>query len=365
MNKNKKIRIMMLCLGAFVVVALVIGIFVIGHRSKRIKVGFIMSGSIIEDGWNHLQYEGVKGACEELGTELLIKENVEEFSGKCEFAIRDLVSKGAKVIILSSYGYAQEAKEVINEYSDIFFYENSTDFFADNLSSYFGRMYQARYLSGIVAGLSTKTQKIGYVAAMNNNEVNRGINAFTLGVRSVNPDAKVIVSFTGAWDDVEREKEIATSLIRKENVDLLTYHQNMNNVAVVADEASIDSIGYHEAGQEFSPHYLTTVKCDWKVVYEYIIKAYLQGKAGSKNSYWLGIEENAVGLSEFSQRVSDEIINKVNEAKNKMLMGQDVFSGLIYDNTGKIRCNENEVISDEVILKHMDWFVEGVEFYEK
>lgn len=340
-------------------------IFFMGKgKSDKVKIGFIMSGAIGENGWNGMHYDGVKAACEKLGTELLIKEEVPEFTGACNDAIRELERAGAKMIILSSYGYTEEAKELVKQYPEVVFYGNSSEYHEENMTSYFARMYQARYLAGIIAGMKSKSQLIGYVAAMENNEVNRGINAFTLGVRRVNPNAQVLVSWTGAWDDEEKEKNAAKSLAEA-GADVLTYHQNQPNVVAVAEEAGIYSIGYHTAVEGVSEKHLAAVVCDWSTVYEEIIREFLIGKANLKDNYWIGMEAEAVGLAALSSEVSSEIQEVLEQAKQEMLNGKDVFSGVIYDNEGKLRCGEKEVISDELILERFDWFVEGVKIYER
>lgn len=336
-----------------------------GNPQETIKIGFIMSGGIDEAGWNGRHYAGVKAACDKLGAELIVKEDVKEFTGQCIEAIHDLVKEGAGMIILSSYNYSEEAQEVVKEYPQIVFYVNSSEYHDINMTSYFARMYQARYMAGIVAGMKTVTGKIGYVAAMENNEVNRGINAFALGVKRVNPEAEVVVAWTETWDDKEKEIAAAEALIEQHKVDVLTYHQNQPNIVEAAEKAGIYSIGYHERVEGASEKYLTSVICNWEIVYEEIIRGFLSQKGNSADNFWLGIEAEAVGLSQYSEEVSAGIIDEVSKAKTEFLSGKDVFSGIIYDRDGNLRCGEKEAISDEILLEQFDWFVEGVDFYER
>ncbi|MBO5487662.1 MAG: BMP family ABC transporter substrate-binding protein [Eubacterium sp.] len=363
---NKKTVILTACGALLICVMIVLMIMFIGKEKDgdAPRIGFVMSGSVEETGWNGMHYAGVKNACEQLGTQLLVKENVKEFTGACDTAIKELVEEGAGMIILSSYGYAEEVQALVKEFPEIVFYVNSSEYHDVNMTSYFARMYQARYLAGIVAGMKTESNEIGYVAAMENNEVNRGINAFTLGVRSVNPKARVTVSWTGEWDNSEKETSAANALIEKAGVDVLTYHQNQPNVVRAAEAAGIYSIGYHEALEGCSEKYLTSVVCDWAPVYEQIIRGFLVGKANMDNNYWIGLEADAVGLTEFSTEVTPEIKEAVEKAKTELLTGKDVFSGTIIDNEGTIRCGEKENISDEILLEQFDWFVEGVGFDE-
>ena len=367
MNRVLKNKIVIAVIALVVLLGIFAVIALMGIKPKeaKTKIGFIMSGSADEAGWNGMHYAGVREACDKLGVELLVKENVKEFTGACNEAIRELVADGAGMIVLSSYNYSEEAIETVKQYPEIVFYGNSSEYHEENLTSYFVRMYQARYLSGIIAGMRTRTNAVGYVAAMPNNEVNRGINAFTLGVKRVNPDATVTVAWTGSWDDEAAEKEAAQKLIEQGQADVLTYHQNKTYVVEVAEKAGIDSIGYHEAPNEHSQHYLTAVVCDWTLAYEEVIRTFMRGKGNSVPNYWIGLEEGVVGLSAYSDEVSEEISQEIEAAKSDILSGDDVFSGIIYDNTGALRCAEKETISDEILLERFDWYVEGVEFYEK
>ncbi len=364
--KNKKYRIL-LAMAGIVVVALLFFMLVGFGRinlSRKDKIGFILSGSTTEEGWNGMHYQGMKKACEEAGAELLISENVAEFSGQCEKEVKKLAKAGCKMIVLSSYGYSEEVYQIAKEYPEIVFYANSSEYHEKNLTSYFVKMYQARYLSGIIAGMMTKTNQIGYVAAMNNNEVNRGISAFTLGVKRVNPEAEVLLTFTEAWDDAILEKAAAELLVQ-EGADVLTYHQNQSYVAEVADRAGIYSIGYNESKQKFSEKYLTTVKCDWSLVYRELMKNFLKGKANSEENFWIGMDTGAVGLTEFSSEIPEAVKAEVAAAMEEILQGKEIFSGVIYDITGKQQCGEDEIISDERLLEQFDWLAEGVRIYEK
>ena len=367
MSQNKKLQIILMLIGSFVLAVILI-LILIPEKGKDIqtaKIGFILSGSVNETGWNGMHYNGVKSASEKLNVELLIKENVAEFKGECKEAVKELADEGASMILLSSYNYSEEVKELVKEYPNIAFYANSFEYQDENMTSYFVRMYQARYLSGIIAGLQTTTNKVGYVAAMANNEVNRGISAFTLGVRSVNPEASVIVAWTGTWDDEEIEKKAACDLIEKVGVDIITYHQNQAYVIEVADEKGVMSIGYHQAFDQFSDNYLTSVVCDWEVVYEELIQDFLRGKGNEIDHFWIGITKDAVGLSNYSSKVSKEAIRVIEKIKEEMKKASVVFVGPIYDREGNLRCGEKELISDEVLLEQFDWYVEGVEFYEE
>ncbi len=350
-----------------VIVAAIAIVILLSEKDEedKIKVGVVLSGAKDEAGWNGMHYEGVKKACEDLEVELVVEENVKEFSGECEKAIEKMAGEGVSMIILSSYNYSEEVHELVTDYPDIAFYVNSSEYHEKNMTSYFARMYQARYLSGILAGMKTQNGKVGYVAAMANNEVNRGISAFTLGVRSVNPKAKVIVSWSQAWDDETKEEQCAKNLINNAGVDVITYHQNGATVLEEAQKADIYSIGYHQFYEGYSDKYLTSVVANWDKVYRELIRECISNEANAKENAWIGMSEEAVGLSGASKDITKEEQEAIEAARNKIMAGGDVFSGLIYDTDNQIRCNEGEMISDKELLENFDWYVLGVEFYEE
>lgn len=362
MNKVGLRQIFLLILAGLVLIATIVLIIVTGsEKNTSHVVGLIITGETDDDGWNSAHYNGVIAACEKLGTKLIVKENVTEGSGKCADAIHELVNEGAGMIILSSYSYSSETKEVIDSYPQIAFYAISSEYYAKNITSYFGRMYQARYLAGIIAGLQTESDSIGYVAAMPNSEVNRGINAFTLGVKSVNPKATVYVHWTGSWDDEIRETAAAEALISDKSADVLTYHQNQHYTAQTADKAGVYSIGYNEVAEGLSEKYLTAAVWNWDALYYQIIREYVQGQPNAVERRWFAIDSGTVSLSDFSPLVKETALQAVKEAQNRWLKGEDVFSGELYDNNGVLKCNQNETLTDEMLFENMDWLVEGVE----
>lgn len=363
--KNKTKQILLLVLIPVILIIIIVSIIFTGKEEKDLpKVGLVLTGTKADSGWNSGHYEGAKYACDKLGAELIVIENVPEDGKKCEEAIRKLAKEDVAMIILSSYAYPMLVKDVIAEYPDIAFYGSSAEFTADNMTSYFGRMYQARYLAGIVAGMKTDSNQIGYVASMPNAEVNRGINAFTLGVKSVNPDATVYVMWTGSWENESSEIESTERLISEIGTDVITYHQNQHYVAQTADKAGVYSIGYNEEVNGLSDKYLTAAVWNWKALYYQIVRELMLNETNTVRRHWFGMDTGVVELSEFSSYVAEEVILKVETAKQEFLSGKDVFFGVVYDNTGELRCDVGETISDEILLNQLDWYVDGVVIYE-
>lgn len=370
LRKLKKFHMLAAALGLLILVPVVVLIFNFSKdfEEPHEKIGFIITGNIHTPGWNGSHYDGIKKACDKFGVELLVKDNVRENSGRCVEAIHELVQEGAGMIFLASYGYPMEVQNIIAAYPNVAFATISAEVHVRNLASYFVRMYQARYLSGALAGMKTKTNVIGYVAAMSNTEVNRGINAFALGVKRVNPDAKVVVMWTGDWNDESTEMFHAERLIKEAGADVLTYHQNEDAAGIVAERLGTDFIGYNAILNGYSEHYLTSVICRWDLYYADIIQRYLKDEINSVKNHWLGMEKSAsssvVTLSTYSKSVNPEMVARLSVLEQELINNRLIFSGEIYDNQGNLRCREGEAISDNKLLEDMNWLVEGVEVLE-
>jgi len=365
MRRDKISPLLMVVYVALLLVTIVLVLKFGSSQEEEIqKIGFITTGDMNTTGWGSENYQGVRAACSALGVELLVRDQVAEYDGSCLQAVAELAEEGAGMIILSSGGYSHEMKPYFDQYPQIAFYGVFANMDVPNLTGYSARMYQARYLSGIIAGLKTETGRIGFVSTMETIEACRGINAFALGVRRVAPDAEVVVAWTGNASTEEDEREAARALISEEHVDVITYHQGQHAVIDEAEEAGIASIGYYEAASDVSERYLTCAACNWSVLYEQLIREYLRGQNRYVISDWLGLESDAIHLTAYSPLVSRDARSEVSRAINEIIAGQDVFTGEIYDNNGNLRCGEGEAMSDESLSQRMNWLVEGVRVYE-
>lgn len=330
---------------------------------RKVIVGIVLPGSVTEVGWNGDQYRSVKSVTDDLGVELMVRENVAEGTGDVERAVNQFVEAGTRLIILGSFNYPSEIDSCIKAHKDVAFYGISEGNENPNFKPFSTRAYQARFLSGVIAGLNSKTGKLGYVAAMNNSEVNRGINAFTLGARRVNPKAKVFVRWTNSWDDEVMEKRNVDVLVKDAGVDVLGYHQNRVSVLEEAESLGVMAVAFSLEKSDFSPLVLSSATANWSGVYREIIQDYLQQKKSVSN-YWVGADKGAVEIQFFSSAVSDSARQVVEGLLDSLKNGMDVFAGPIYDNHRRKRCDKNEVISDLILRGEMNWFVDGVAIYE-
>jgi len=319
---------------------------------EDLKVGMVLIGSK-DDGFSGAHYNGLEGMKKELGLsdeQVLYKFNVPE-TAECDAALRELVDAGCQIIFGNSWGFMNYMEEMAEEYPNVIFshcsgYKNN----GVNFNNYFGRIYQARYLAGIAAGLKTVSNKIGYVAAWADNaEVNGGINAFALGVQSVNPDAVVYVKYISSWFDPTLEKQTAVALLALD-CDVIAQHVDTDMPQVAAEEAGKFGVGYNTDMTPAAPKaHLTAPIWHWSSVYIAQVQDVLDG-AWVPQNYFLGLREGMVDLSPLSDNVAEGTAEKIEEAKARILSGEwDVFTGPLYNNAGELVLAEGETLTDSDI----------------
>ena len=320
-----------------------------GIPKDEIKVGVIhLSDPAEGSGYTYTHDQGIIGMQQNLGLrddQIVRKISVDDTDAAAvETAITECVEEGCNIIFATSWGYMDTCEALAEEFPDVIF-SHGTGYKSNgtNFNNYFGRIYQARYLSGIIAGMKTETNKIGYVAAMGqeNGEVTSGCNAFAMGVASVNPDAEVYVSVTNSWFDPEGEKQAAERLIA-EGCDVIGQHCDTPNPQTAAEEHGVWGVGYNSDMTKDAPGAtLTSVMWDWSVYYTKAVQNVIDGTwvAGEKvENYFGDMADGLVTLGEFNaDLVTDEMIAKVEEVKAQIVSGEwDVFDGAteIMDNEG-------------------------------
>lgn len=328
--------------------------------NNDIKVGFVYIGSINDGGYTQAHDKGRLAIEEQLGVETAYIENVEENVSAVTTAIDTLIEEnGCNLIYTNSFGFMDGTLQMAKDYPDVKFAHCSGYQRADNMSTYFGKVYQARYLTGIVAGMKTEKNYIGYVAAKPIPEVIRGINAFTLGVQSVNPDAKVEVYFTNTWYDPTEEKNGALALLNK-GVDVIAQHQDTTAPQVAAQEKGAYCIGYNFPTPDAAPDaYLTAACFDWATFYVDDCKRAIDGTWTSR-AYWEGLSEHMTYIDTLTSLCAEGTQEKVDAAQAAIIDGTlEPFTGPLYDQDGNLKVEEGVKMTDDEIW-NMDWYVQGV-----
>ncbi|PID74524.1 MAG: BMP family ABC transporter substrate-binding protein [Deltaproteobacteria bacterium] len=343
---------------------LVAGIFLLalaglaGAADKEMKVGFVYVSPVGDAGYSYAHDIGRKAIEEMDGVTTSYVESVAEGTDS-ERVILNMARKGYDLIFSTSFGFMDPTLKVAKQFPDVAFMHCSGFKKSENMSNYFGRMYQARYLSGIVAGKMTKSNTIGYVAAFPIPEVIRGINAFTLGVQSVNPKATVRVVWTKTWYDPATEKEAAKSLLDV-NADVIAQHQDSPGPQEAAEERGVYSIGYNSDMSNFAPKaHLTAPVWNWGPYYVQIVEQVRNG-TWKAESAWPGLEQGIIDLAPFGAMVPADVVELVNKVKQEIASGKKkVFVGPIKDQNGEIKIAAGKAADDRQLLG-MTWFVEGV-----
>jgi len=329
-----------------------------GMPSKdNIKVGFVYISSIHDEGYTQAHDKG-RLAVEKMGIECNYIEYVPE-NADCEKAIRDLIDQGCNVIYTNSFGFMDWTIKVAADFPNVYFGHCSGYKRAENVSTFFGKIYQARYLSGIAAGYKTKVNKIGYVAAHPIPEVIRGINAFTLGVQSVNPDATVEVIWTSTWYDPALEKQAAIELLNK-GCDVIAQHQDTTSPQIAAEERSAFAVGYNTPTPNAAPRaYLTAPLFHWDAFYVDDVKRVLAGTWESR-AYWEGLSNGTVSLDTLTANNDPRAAPRIAEMTAKIMSGEfEPFTGPLADQSGSIRVSDGIKMTDDEIW-NMGWFIKGV-----
>lgn len=331
------------------------------EKGDKVTAGFIYIGPANDGGYSQVHDEGRLAMIEAIGAdkvETIVQEEVPEDQG-IESVMNAMIDNGAEIIFANSFGYMDYVEKVAKANPDVKFMHFSGYLQGENYGNYFGRMYQPRYLTGVAAGLTTENGKIGYVAAMPTPEVIRGINAFTLGVRSVNPEATVQVSWTNTWYDPAVEKQAAEALLDA-GVDTIAQHQDSTAPQQAAAERGAYSVGYNTDMSAANPEgYISAPVWHLGAIYTSQMQSVLDG-TWKAESYWGGMDDGVIGLSEFGTCVTDETKAAVKAVQDKILAGEfDVFEGEIKDQNGDVKVAAGEKLSDADMLSMM-WFVEGV-----
>lgn len=335
--------------------------------AEDIKVGVLYISDPAEgSGYSYTHDLGILGMQSNLG---LSDDQVERKivdDGDAEAtraAIEECISDGCNIIFTTSWGYMETTAEMAEEYPDVYF-SHGTGYMSNgkNFNNYFGRIYQARYLSGIVAGMNTTSNKIGYVAAMDtsNSEVTGGIDAFAIGVASVNPDAKIYVVVTNSWYDPEQEEAAAKKLLDM-GCDVMAQHCDTPYPMTLAQEYGVYGIGYNsDMSKEVPNACLCSVIWNWSAYYTAAVDSVIRG-TWSGDNYYGGMSEGLVEITDLASFCAEGTREKVSEASAAILSGNcNVFDGELKTNTGEVIGSEGGTLDDATITGGIDWYYENV-----
>ncbi len=346
--------------GAGLASATLPGLVQSASAADPLKVGFIYLGPVGDFGWTYQHDAGRKEAVAKFGDKIVTTfvENVPE-GPDSERVIADLAAKGSKLIFTTSFGYMNYTLKVAKDFPNVKF-EHCTGYKrAKNVSTYNIRFYQGRYVQGVIAGKLTKKGVVGYIGSVPVPEVVQGLNAFLLGMRSVNPTATLKFIMINSWYDPGKEGDAAKALI-DQGCDVITQHTDSPSPLQVAESRGVKAFGEATDMGKFAPTMQMSANInEWGGYYIKRIQAVMDGKWASED-VWGGFDTGMLRMAPFANMPDDvkalatQTVADITSGKNK------IFVGPLTDQSGKLQVPAGKVMDDGA-LSGLQWLVQGVE----
>ena len=337
------------------------------NAADKVKVGFVYLTTPGDHGWTYAHEVARQDVEKHFGdkVETTFVENVPEGPDSAR-VIRELAKQGNDIIFTTSFGYMDHTIKVAKEFPNVKFehitgYKRSPNVATGNI-----RFYEGRYVQGVVAGLMTKSNKIGYLASFPIPEVIQGINAFGIGLRSVNPKAEVSVIWVNSWYDPVKEADAAKVHIA-EGADILAQHTDSPAMLQTAQKAGVHGFGQSSDMKAFAPKaQLFSSVNNWGPYYISKIQQMMDGKWSTGDgpdhwagNTWVGMADDYLVLSPFENMPSDVAAAAAKAAADIKSGKNKIFTGPIKDNSGKIRVPAGKTLNDGELFQTLDYYVYG------
>ena len=328
------------------------------EAAEPLKVAFVHGGPVGDGGWTFAHDRGRREMEAAFGGRVRTSfvESVPE-NADAERVMRDLATRGNKVIFGTGFGYMETMVRLAKEFPDVK-WEHATGFASgDNLRAYDVRTYEGAYLAGIIAGKMTRTDTLGFVASVPIPEVVRNINAFTLGAQSVNPSVRTKVVWVNKWLDPVRESEAAQSLVNG-GADVLLQNTHSSAPLQVAERAGKYGLGWDSDMRAYGPKaHLASSIVNWAPYYTKAVGQVLDG-SWKVETHWWGIRDGAVDLVNVADAVPADVRALVVEKKQAIANGTfRIWKGPMLNSEDK------EVLATGAVAD--DQFIGGIMFYVK
>ena len=332
----------------------------------NIRLAFIHVGGIDDQGYTYRQHRGTLDMAEALGInpDTQIRNFMNTAAGDVPAAIAEAMDWGAHMIFGTSFGFGGAMREAAEEHPEVIFLHATGNMAVDaglpNFHNYFGNMSQARYLSGIAAGLRTESNILGFVGAHPNAEVITGLTAFFLGARSVNPDVTMNVMFTGYWNNPARERQVADALLAT-GADVLAQHADSTATQQAARDAGVWSVGYNNDMIFAAPEaVLTSPMFDWSVYLKYAVRNAVEGRP-IRTDVLYGLSDGMVLLSPLNpDTIAPGTEAAIAAAERELLAGRNIFTGPLYDNDGNQILAPGEEWIERLSAPSWTYIIEGI-----
>jgi len=336
-------------------------------QPKKLKVAFILEKTIDTSGWSYVHNLGRIYAQQQLGNEIktFVIDNF-QIDGDSYDRLSKLCEKDYDIIFTTCPSYLNITLRAALKHENIKFFNCSPVKAFRNVSTYFGRSHEPRFLLGLIAGAITKSNIIGYIDIYNETEVVTGINAFALGVKTVNPNAKVLVSWLNETGDINHSKELIQEL-KERGVDVI-----MQNDLIALGKGSRDfglySLKYNLAEKKWIPDInYALITWDWGQFYEKILRNIVNGSfkgifsnESKRVSFWWGMDSALVDIIYSKHNVPIQTQKLVDIMRELIIENRfHTFVGPIFDTEGQLRIDDGDIGNYEDML-YMDWFVDNI-----
>ncbi len=338
------------------------------RAADKVKVGFVYLTTPGDHGWTYAHELGRQMVEKHFGDKVVTTyvENVPEGPDSAR-VIRELAKKGNDIVFTTSFGYMDHTLRVAKEFPNVKFehitgYKRSPNMATGNI-----RFYEGRYVQGVVAGLMTKSNKIGYIASFPIPEVIQGINAFGIGLRSVNPKAEVSVIWVNSWYDPVKEADAAKVHIA-EGADILAQHTDSPAMLQTAEKAGVHGFGQSSDMKAFAPKaQLFSSVNNWGPYYVAKIQQLMDGTWNTgegpdhwAGNVWAGMADEYLVLSPFENMPADVAAAAAKAAADIKSGKNKIFTGPIKDNAGNIKVPAGKTLNDGELFTTLDYYVDGI-----
>lgn len=340
-------------------------------HGDRIKVGFALAKDIKTSSWSYAHELGRMHLEKAMGDNVStvsidnVPESVDAYAG-----LKELVNQGCQVVFSTSPLMINATLKVAMEYPHIVFLNCSGTYSFKHVHTYFGRIHEPRFLSGIIAGSLTKSNKVGYAATCPATEVVSGINAFAIGAKMVNPRVEVFVEWMEEWDNEEKSRNVV-NLLAASGADIICHHNTLA-YRKFSKMYGVFTVIPEDSNNSFVPDkYLAVPVWNWGIFYEKMTRSILSGATrpygdiqssgkGSFRSYWWGMDSDIIDFFYSKRSIPSQTQKLIEVMKDAIRNGKlHIFSGPLYDQKGVLRLPAGKDASRREILS-MDWLVDFV-----
>lgn len=341
--------------------ATALGLATAAGAAEPLKVCFLYSNPIGESGWTYQHELARKELVAALGDRITTKyvENIAE-GPDAERVIRNFVQEGCKLVFTPSFGFMEPTLKVARTAPNVIFMNGTGYKTAANVGVYNARYYEGRYIEGVIAGHMSKSGVVGYVGAFPIPEVLQGLNAFTLGLRSVRPQARVKLIWVNSWYDPGKERDAANALL-KLGADTLAYATSGVAIVTTGEEKGAYTLGYYSDVSKFGPKTnLSSVVQTWGPYYIQVVGEVLAGRWKPDHALG-GFKEGMIRMAPLNPAVPAALRGQVAALERDIAAGKvQVFAGPVVDQEGKLRVAAGQVMSG-ADMDRMNYLVEGVD----